>query len=309
MQSWALGAASEEEPVTSNDSESTFQTRSLRQTRPSLSFLAVLLPLCVPLVSLAQERYSTDSLMAAFENASKTSIRGTEITLTGEIVESKKSRMIFKSSRNDKVICELASPINGGIIIAGGSITVVGRVRGRGLLGNVTLDECRLTSTPSVEAIASTATVEEPATVEPPNEPTEAATETPLVNKDAEAPTPDAPKVSSTSPSPNRLASTPAPRVTSIPDDSKRSEELEPSVKVLESSQAGIQQGSTSRKPFLLNHSYVLGGVLIVVSFLAVVILRPAFKDRFGTHSDASSSPEMRRVALEALLSAEKKKK
>src|SRR5262245_50397728 len=107
------------------------------------------------LVVQAQHKsYSTDSLMAAFDQDSPASLKGSEITLTGVIVEIKKSRVVFKSLGNDKVICALGSPIAIEGHPVGSSLTVVGKVRGRGMLGNVTLDQCNLASSPAVVAKA-----------------------------------------------------------------------------------------------------------------------------------------------------------
>jgi hypothetical protein len=56
-------------------------------------FLLVVCSISFRLVAQAQDTsYSTDSLMAAFDKGSQTSLKGSEITLTGVIVEIKKSR-------------------------------------------------------------------------------------------------------------------------------------------------------------------------------------------------------------------------
>jgi len=51
---------------------------------------------CPP--QLQERTYSADSLMAAFEKGSKVSPKGTEIVFRDVVVESKKSKVIFKSS-------------------------------------------------------------------------------------------------------------------------------------------------------------------------------------------------------------------
>src|SRR5262245_19741723 len=123
------------------------------------------------LVATAQEHtYTADSLMAAFDGNSKLPLKGTEITLKDVIAETKGTTVIFKSTRNDKVICELRSSTNNRIQVSLGSpLAVVGKVRGRGLLGNVTLDECSLA--PVAESVVRPVTPEpvreEPATVAP----------------------------------------------------------------------------------------------------------------------------------------------
>jgi len=118
-------------------------------------FVLVVCSISFKLVLHAQHKsYSTDSLMAAFDDDSQTSLKGSEITVTGVIVEIKKSRVVFKSLGNDKVICALGSPIAIEGHPVGTSLTVVGKVRGRGMLGNVTLDQCNLASSPAVVAKA-----------------------------------------------------------------------------------------------------------------------------------------------------------
>jgi hypothetical protein len=86
------------------------------------------------------QSYSADSLMATFKKGSSVSVKGSEITFSGVVVEVKKSSVVFRSSDNNKVICESVSSIDGASV--GQPLTVTGKVRGRGLLGNVTLDGC-----------------------------------------------------------------------------------------------------------------------------------------------------------------------
>ena len=106
------------------------------------AFLFCTISLTLP--AAAQEStYSADSLMAAFEKGSKVSPKGSEVIFRDVVVESKNSKVIFKSSHRDKVICELVSNKNHDKPPSVGSeLTVTGKVRGRGLLGNVTLDYC-----------------------------------------------------------------------------------------------------------------------------------------------------------------------
>src|SRR5689334_12051694 len=66
--------------------------------------------------------YSADSLIATFKRGSNVSVKGTAVTLSGVVVEIKKSSVVFKSSDNDKVICEFATPIAGATV--GQSLTV-----------------------------------------------------------------------------------------------------------------------------------------------------------------------------------------
>src|SRR5262245_40315075 len=99
---------------------------------------------CAVMVAAQDKTYSSDSLLATFQKGSTTSVKGAEIKFVGVIAEVKKSRLVVNSSGNDKIICELVTPIGGSkdVPVVGGSLTVVGRVRGRGMMGNVTLDPC-----------------------------------------------------------------------------------------------------------------------------------------------------------------------
>ena len=54
-----------------------------------------------------ESMYSADSLMAAFENSSRVSLKGAEITFRDVVVESEDGKVTFKSSRNKRVICRL----------------------------------------------------------------------------------------------------------------------------------------------------------------------------------------------------------
>src|SRR5215475_8246695 len=86
------------------------------------------------LVATAQDQtYTANSLMAAFDKNSKLSLKGAEVRLKDIVVETKGSRITFKSTHNDKVICELASStVNRNVQLSVGSpLTVVGKVRGR----------------------------------------------------------------------------------------------------------------------------------------------------------------------------------
>src|SRR4051812_44009435 len=115
----------------------------LRATRMFLVFVFCLVGL--KLETQAQQTvYSADSLLATFDKASKVSLKGSEITFTDVVVDLKSSKVFFRSSLSDRVICELspASANNSNHIALGRPLTISGKVRGRGLLGNVTLDNC-----------------------------------------------------------------------------------------------------------------------------------------------------------------------
>src|SRR5262249_34700603 len=136
--------------------------------------------------------YSADSLMATFEKGSKQSLKGTEITFSDVVVEYVNSKAIFKSSPGNRVICDLSS--SGGNntphVSIGSRLTITGKVRGRGLLGNVTLDNCNLTphaaaiptdanpqESPSVPADVAAEAGDAPAPVAPVVDPPEPPTE------------------------------------------------------------------------------------------------------------------------------------
>src|SRR5262245_7824438 len=112
-----------------------------RATNTNLFFtLAVLVSFS--LTALAQDSpYSADSLIATFGNDFQSPLKGTEIRLSDVVVEVRKSSVTFRTSRRDKVICELVSPIANlnQAPPVGSPLIVAGKVRGRGLLGNVTL--------------------------------------------------------------------------------------------------------------------------------------------------------------------------
>src|SRR5262249_18836064 len=108
----------------------------------SIASLFCLLGLAV--VATAQETiYSANSLMAAFDKGSK--LKGTDITFRDIVVDNKNSRVTFRSADSSRVICEL-NPLsaNANKPAVASVVTVTGKVRGRGLLGNVTLDNCGL---------------------------------------------------------------------------------------------------------------------------------------------------------------------
>jgi hypothetical protein len=84
--------------------------------------------------------HSADALIKSFEN--KTPLRGTVVSVRDTVVEVTESEVVFKSSGNDKVICDLGKRNRPAASLKGSVVTVSGRVKGRGMLGNVTLEEC-----------------------------------------------------------------------------------------------------------------------------------------------------------------------
>src|SRR4051812_36426766 len=104
-------------------------------------FLTAALIMSLGSGSTLEEHYTANSLIGSFTKDARSPLKGTSITLTDVVMETQIGKVIFKSAGNDKVICELRSalPMGSGVA-AGNTLTVVGKVRGRGALGNVTLD-------------------------------------------------------------------------------------------------------------------------------------------------------------------------
>src|SRR5215467_10162619 len=125
--------------------------------------------------------YSADSLMASFEKGSKASPKGTQITFRDVVVESEDENVTFKSSHNKRVICKLvpSSEDHKKPPSVGSDVTVIGKVRGRGLLGNVTLDNCTVAPLTAVVADEHAASLQPDA---PGDVSTRATEETPAVS-------------------------------------------------------------------------------------------------------------------------------
>ena len=251
------------------------------------------------LTARAQESiYSANSLIATFESGSRVALKGTEIVFRDVVAETRISKVIFKSSQSDRIICELVPSAKHGNQAAVGSVLKVkGRVRGRGLLGNVTLDDCNIA--PAEESAAAAATpetvLEEPASAEPevipeaalPAEtlpPVSVADQTPSIAKHL-APRPVAPRAA-VDPGPVERA----PSLTAVRDHADNS----------------IQPTSESQ-------SRVLYGLYVLIflagagaSLILSKLLRPATPPGPAVRENTS---EVRQAALEALLlKAEKKK-
>jgi hypothetical protein len=99
--------------------------------------------------------YSADSLMATFERGSKVSLKGTEISFRDVVTEYRDSKVIFKSTISGRVICDIV-PTSRNLetkVVIGSPFQVTGKVRGRGLLGNVTLDNCNVAAVNKVATI------------------------------------------------------------------------------------------------------------------------------------------------------------
>ncbi len=250
--------------------------------------------------------YSADSLMAAFDKSAKLSPKGTEITFTGVVVERKKSKVIFKSSGNDKVICELSAPVDSRQkeVSVGSALTVIGKVKGRGILRNVTLDACRL-APPDAGRASVEVPSKEPTIAKASAEAPEVAAEKPVPARNQEPNAARTAEVFSTeTPSPAQPANAAAtPKVSAIPDE-------RPCFPGSEQPRKVVASVSNSTNLYLLNAWYILFAVFGGFALLALVkIGQTCLAARSATSQNTPVTAEVRRDALEALLSDKKKKK
>jgi len=279
------------------------------------AFLFCTISLTLP--AAAQEStYSADSLMAAFEKGSKVSPKGSEVVFRDVVVESKNSKVIFKSSHRDKVICELVSIKNHDKPPSVGSeLTVTGKVRGRGLLGNVTLDYC------SVALVADSTVSTSPGPQEVgsgPSDtlPAEDVTPASLPEHSREHVREPAKKPATTrsiqpaKPSPGRVKQ----EAVLTSESGLASQGGIPSQGGL-TSQAGRQDQTTRNSESRRDGRYrfyvllVLGGAL-VYGILAKLLGSALRRLRYSKASNSNNTPEVRQAALELLLiKASKKKK
>ena len=240
----------------------------------------------------AQEStYSADSLMATFERGSKASLKGVVVSFRDVVVESKNSKVIFQSSDTNKVICELVGSAESKPPSVGGQVTVIGKVRGRGLLGNVTLDDCSIAA--SAASTASTEPAPQEAASAPPDRISEENTGADSLPKLPEEPEKEVEITRSVRPAKPRT----------------------PTVKETISSSGVEHQDQTTKKssepppdvPYRFYASLVLSGALgyAILSKLLGAALKAT---RYARPSSALNTIEVRQAALEALLQAEKKK-
>jgi hypothetical protein len=261
-------------------------------------------------VIAAQEHYSPDSLMAAFGKDSKSSPKGSPITLSGVVVESRKTRVVFKSSSNDKVICELVAPVVDSSTgpAVGAVSTVLGRVRGRGSLGNVTLDDCSIMTIPKVTETAPLALPEIPPVLQ--DIPQLPSVVQPVQSKQPEVRETRTAVVEKALPTKPALthAEKPTTAVASaIPVEYPVASKPESPVPVEQplKSAAGVPRSSAT---CVCNLSYAFIGFLVGLAFLSCVKLVPVITRPNTNNDDARRTPEMRRVALERLLLKQKKR-
>ena len=255
--------------------------------------------------------------MAAFQKGPQTSPKGSEIRVAGVAAEISRLRVIFKSSGNDKIICERTASTD---ITAeprsGSPVTVVGRVRGRGMLGNVTLDQCRLV----LPELAST-----PATEPPQQEPEEPATPSPAVAVEATAPA--AEKIAEAAPVPDPVFTVAIDKPRRTPKTSAKAFASPPAEAVpqelLQSQESGQQSSpppgecepsktTSADRPASASSGragiyYALTAIAgWLVALLVFVKSRLAATNGSRTHTVDPPTEETRRAALEALLLGQK---
>ena len=263
-----------------------------------------------------QSTYTANSLMEAFKKGSRVSLKGTEIKFTDVVVESKKSRVLFKSSGNDKVICELTSPTNNDNVkpFVGSPLTVVGKVRGRGLLGNVTLDDCSLPLSDATAGSSKAISVESAANEALPEqfeEQTEIPIENPIENP-LEAKYPDtitkrAGPVSTKSRSPKGAVRAPEHVASVIPAESLSAQEMEQPSMTMEQPSIIVKALNSVKAALPVGFDFRVA-LLVAFTLLVFVKLLSAFVKRLRTSPNRPTTQEMRRAAIEALLLGKKKK-
>lgn len=92
----------------------------------------------------ARTIYSPDSLTRLYttnKSAAK-ALAGTTITVSGTAFRASAKTLVFKTYTNDKLTCSTLNTFVEPQQLIGTIVTVRGRLRGRGLLGNITMDDC-----------------------------------------------------------------------------------------------------------------------------------------------------------------------
>jgi type IV secretory pathway VirB10-like protein len=244
----------------------------------------------------AQESmYSADSLMSAFEKGSGVSLKGALITFRDVVVESEDGKLTFKSTQKNRVICRLITPTGNRNKppSAGSEATVIGKVRGRGLLGNVTLDNCSMAPLPdSPDSAKLQQDIASVAPVDPPSE----------ENVDA-ASLPARPEEVS-----NDFA--PIPSAQPPKQGTQRAQrKAAPSRELDRQDQATGRESDTSRDvPYRLYALLVLGGA-VGYSILSKLLSSTVRAMRSSKNPTSGNTDDVRKAALEALLMKSSKKK
>ena len=261
-----------------------------------------------------ESMYSADSLTATFEKASRVSLRGAQITFRDVVVESDNEKLTFKNSHNSRVICRLTTSTDNRNKppSVGSQITVVGTVRGRGLLGNVTLDNCSKAlirdsrdEVPNPHQDIGSAPADAPLT-DAPSEENSDAVSLPVHPEEVR---------NDSTPSRNVLPPKPAAPKTrqqaapSRQPDRQNTATVNSSDSFDESSDSSIKGSDSSRDvPYRFYVLLVLSGA-VGYSILSRLLRSTARTMRSSTPPSSANAEEVRKAALEALrLKSEKKK-
>jgi hypothetical protein len=265
------------------------------ETRKIMGALAFGVMILILRATAQETVYSADSLMAAFEKGSKVSLKGTQITFRDVVKESEETKVTFKSSHNDRVICRLVASKEDHSKAAsvGGEITVTGKIRGRGLLGNVTLDNCIVA--PVVDSEAS------------PNPPQDVAS-TPADASSEESSTEDASLPAHLEEvrndfAPIQSARPPKPKIRKEKQETAPAKPLEQQNQT--TSSAPDSTHDVSYRFYVL---LVLGGA-VGYWILSKLLTSIAAAMRSSRYAGNTSGDEVRKAALELLLLKSSKKK
>jgi hypothetical protein len=268
------------------------KTYRQRAKRPKILAGVLCWMMGLALSAKAQEStYSADALTATFEKGSQISVKGTEIFLRDVVAETRNSRVIFKNSQSDRVICDLPPSVPHDTPFAvGNELRVKGRVRGRGLLGNVTLDDCDIA--PLEESMAIPETVPQEFV----------STEPDVILETEEAPpTPELDRPRSIA---KQVAAPPSvPREVSVPGPVEHA----PRATIADRPESPIKPSSDVPRqvPYGFYALLILSGA--VSSLILSKLLAPAM--RVPKPPVGENTPEMRQAALQTLLlKAEKRK-
>jgi hypothetical protein len=251
-------------------------------------------------VTAQESTYSADSLMATFEKGSKVSPKGAQIALRGIVAENKNSKLVFRSSLSYRVICELAPGSVGQQSrppSVGSEITVIGKVKGRGLLGNVTLDNCSLA--PIAAATVPTEPAPEELATPSPDPPSEEDSPVAYLPRRREEPKKEEPRkqveTQSVRPAKTRTPPVKADIVAPVGvehQDQKTNTSSEP----------------RNDLPYRFYALLVLGGA-VSYAILAKLLGSALRTMRHSGPSSSVNTPEVRQAALEALLLKASKEK
>lgn len=249
-----------------------------------------------PSISAAEDTiYSADSLMDTFERGSKVSLKGTEIVFRDVVVENKNSKVMFKSSRSGRVICDIV-PTSRNLstpVAVGTPLRVKGKVRGRGLLGNVTLDDCNMAVANESAAPVAAAPQEVGNSFEPgPEEPLATAAAPPPASADSAKEFPPSRTVRPTAPATATVRAE-APAAAQVPH---------------QNTVIRVHSDPQRATPYALYALLVLSGIFASTAFSKVLL--PLFRSmRYARPPSVENASATRQAALEALLLKAAKKR